>query len=343
MRVPLYHESGSTYRADTCRPLEAAVAAGKVELQALVHGHYPGRCLPRQALPGVKTIGFWDAQQGQDWGLDWHRNEGLELTWLERGCVDFALQHAAFRLRPDDLTITRPWQQHRVGDPHVGAGRLHWLILDVGVRRPHQPWTWPGWVVLTKDDVRELTTGLRLNEQPVWPGTAELGQCFQRISGAVARDRNGDSVSLLAALLNELLVHVLGLFRQRHVDLDERLASSQRTVELFWADLREHLEDLASEWTVERMARRCGLGTTHFIHLTKRLFNLTPGHYLNVCRLKAAAELLVSQPDLSIGNVSAACGFSSSRYFATLFGRHFHSTPSDLRRRSSLAPAAFGP
>ncbi|MGW8256224.1 MAG: AraC family transcriptional regulator [Thermoguttaceae bacterium] len=25
------------------------------------------------------------------------------------------------------------------------------------------------------------------------------------------------------------------------------------------------------------------------------------------------------------------CGFSSSRYFSTLFGQHFHCTPSDFR------------
>lgn len=331
MAVPLYHEAGSTYRADTCGPLEAAVAAGKVELQALAHGHYPGRRLPRRGLPGVKTIGFWDAQQGQDWGLDWHRNEGIELTWLERGFLPFALQHATFRLEPNDLTITRPWQQHRVGQPHVGPGRLHWLILDVGVRRPHQPWQWPDWIVLTKSDLGELTTCLRQNEQPVWHSTADVGQCFQRIGAAVTRDRDGTSISLLAALVNELLIHALEMFRQRHLDLDSHLASSQRTVDLFWADLREHLDALAAEWTLDRMAHRCGLGPTQFIHLTKRLFNMTPGHYLNVCRLEAASQMLVSQPDRSIGDVAAACGFSSSRYFATLFGRHFHCTPSDVR------------
>jgi len=337
MTVPLYYEAGSTYRADTCGPLEAAVAAGKVELHALVHGHYPGRRLPRGMLPGVKTIGFWDAPQRQDWGLPWHRNEGLELTWLEYGCLDFAVQHAAFCLQPSDLTITRPWQQHRVGDPHVGPGRLHWMILDVGVRRPHQAWQWPDWSVLTQNAVRELTTCLRQNEQPVWHGTTEIGRCFQRISNAVARDRGGTSVSLLAVLVNALLVHVLEMFRQRHVDLDSRLASSQRTVELFWAELRERPDELAAEWTLDRMARRCGLGATQFIHLTRRLFNMTPGAYLNLCRLEACWQMLAFRPELRIADVAAACGFSSSRYFATRFGRHFHRTPSEVRRSGCLA------
>jgi AraC family L-rhamnose operon regulatory protein RhaS len=335
MAIPLYQEDGSTYRADTCGPVRTAVAAGRLEHQALVRGQYPGQRLPRGVLPGVKTVGWWDAGEPQVWGLDWHRNEGIELTWLERGGIGFAVDRTACRLRPDDLTITRPWQLHRVGDPHVGAGRLHWLILDVGVRRQHQPWRWPPWVVLTRPDLHELTNCLRLNEQPVWHATPEVGHCFQRIATAVDADREGSSGSLLAALLNELLVLVLDMFRHRRVTLDESLASSQRTVELFWADVREHQEHLASEWTVGLMARRCGLGVTQFIYLTKRLFNMTPVQYLSVCRLEAAQAMLRSQPAVSVGAVAAACGFASSRYFATLFGRHFHCTPSALRDGAS--------
>jgi len=334
MPVPLYQEAGATYRADTCGPLEAAVAAGSVALRALVHGHYPGRRLPPAALPGVKTVGFWDAEGPQGWGLDWHRNEGVELTWLERGTLGFAVEQTAVQLRPNDLTITRPWQRHRVGCPQVGAGRLHWLILDVGVRRPHQAWRWPAWIVLSPTDLRELTNCLRLNEEPVWHATPELGQCFGRIAAAVARDSHGSSVSLLAALVNELLVHALEMFRRRKVTLDEDLATSQRTVELFWADVRDHRSHLAAEWTVGRMARRCGLGATHFIHLTKRLFNLTPVQYLTVCRLEAAAALLTDPRGPSVAEVAQACGFSSSRYFATVFRRHYRRSPSTLKGSS---------
>jgi hypothetical protein len=85
MRVPLYHESGATYRADTCGPLDTAVAADKVELQALVHGHYPGRRLPRHALPGVKTIGFWDAQQAHSFSDLTFFNSPLMRITTSRG------------------------------------------------------------------------------------------------------------------------------------------------------------------------------------------------------------------------------------------------------------------
>ena len=331
MLRPIYQDHGKTFQADTCAPLAYAVRRGQVRLEALVRGHYPGRKLPPKALPGVKTVGFWDARHAQEWGLTWHRNEGIELTFLERGSVAFAVDDHRTRLRADDLTVTRPWQRHRVGDPHVEAGRLHWLILDLGVRRPHQPWRWPAWLVLTKSDREELTDYLRHNERPMWAATPEIRHCFQRIAGAVENDRHGEQASRLAALINELFVLALEMFRQRRVTLDTSLASTERTVELFWADLQRSSDHLAAPWTVEAMARQCGLGVTRFIHHSKQLTNATPITHLTQCRLEAAALLLRAAPGRSILDVALACGFSSSQYFATLFRRQFGSTPTAYR------------
>ena len=331
MRRPIYQDVDQTYQADTCRGLIEGAAAGQVRLEALVHGHYPGRPLPRGALPGVKTFGFWDAVADQNWGLDWHRNEGIELTFLESGRLEFAVDRTRCQLRPHHLTVTRPWQAHRVGDPHVTAGRLHWLILDVNVRRPHQPWRWPAWLVLTPGDRDELTRLLRHNEEPVWPATPKLAACFHEIAHAVETDDGGRNVSRLTVCLNDLFLLVLDLFRSHPVPLDRSLTSTQRTVQLFWQELQQNREHLAVEWTVARMAKRCGLGVTRFTQLSKELTNMPPMQYLNRCRLTAAAELLVRQPDLSITEVALECGFGSAQYFTTLFGGVFGVTPKRYR------------
>ena len=336
MFIPIYQEHGKTYQADTCAPLATAVARGYVQLAALARGHYPGRKLAQAALPGVKSLGFWDARYPQDWGLEWHRNEGIELTFLERGGVEFAVDRHVCQLHPDDLTITRPWQRHRVGNPYVGAGRLHWLILDVGVRRPHQPWYWPSWLVLTKTDLRELTHILRHTERPVWRATPEIRLCFQRIAQAITDDRAGHNISKLTAYLNELFVLVLEMCHQRRVPLDESLSSTQRTVALFWGDLRQHREHLAEPWTVEMMARQCGLGITHFIHHTKQLANITPIQYLTRSRLELAAQLLRETPTRSILDIALDCGFSSSQYFATQFRRQLGQPPRAYRQNVIL-------
>jgi AraC family L-rhamnose operon regulatory protein RhaS len=326
-RIPIYTSQQQVRQADSCQPLVQAVEAGELRMETLAHGHYPGRRLPRHALSEVKTLGFWDADQPQSWGLGWHQNEGIELCLLERGTLQFAIEGESWQLKPNDLTVTRPWQRHRLGAPNIGPGRLHWLILDLGVRRPHQVWHWPSWILLSPSDLDELTSILRHNEHPVWHNATQVCECFVRIAHAVQTDRDGSNVSWLTVLINELLLHTLDLFRRHDVTLDESLSDSLRTVELFVEDLHAEHEQLAEEWTLGRMAEACGLGVTRFTDCFRRLTNATPMHYLNRLRLQMAAELLVQQPAPSNTELAKQCGFSSPQYFATVFRRHFGCTP----------------
>ena len=177
----VFTSPGEKYHADRCEPLRQAVRRGGVRLAAFSRRSYPGCPLPAGMLPEVSTVGFWDATGSQNWGLDWHRNEGIEVTYLARGRSAFLVDKEEFLLESGSLTITRPWQQHRLGNPYIGPSRLCFLILDVGVRRPDQAWQWPDWLILSPPDLRRLTTLLSQNEQPVWRGNEEIGAAFEKL------------------------------------------------------------------------------------------------------------------------------------------------------------------
>ncbi len=330
--VPTFHDDQGVFLADSCQPLVEASARGAVRLEALVHGHYPGCQLPSNILPGLKTAGFWDALGPQDWGLPWHRNEGIELCFLESGSVTFSTDESEWTLHPDNMTITRPWQRHCVGNPNIGACRLHWVIIDLKVRRPNQEWKWPPWLVLSSDDLAELSNILRHTERIVWHASSDLRRCFQSVAQAVQDSPNGSSVSALTVRLNELLLLLLLLVRRQELRLDEGLSSTRRTVELFLKELSRDREQLVSPWTVEQMAASCGLRVTQFVHHVRCLTNMTPMHYLSHCRLDYAAGLLLEYPKRSVTDISLDCGFSSSQYFATVFGARFECAPKEYRR-----------
>lgn len=317
------------YEADTCEPLRAAAQAGELELRALVRGAYPGRQLPRGKLPEVKTVGYWDAPREQRWGLPWHRNEGIELTFLQRGHLHFGVGDANYRLSRGAMTITRPWQRHKVGHPNVGPSRLCWLILDVGVRRPNQPWTWPPWMVLSPSDLERLTHLLRHCEQPVWRGDREIEACFERLGEAVAADRDGSSFSRLTLHINELFVCLREMMERREPKLDASLSSSLRTVQLFLDSLGEQA---AEEWTLEKMAAQCGLGRSRFTHYCRQITNVSPMEHLTLCRLRLAQRLLKDQPALGVLDVALQSGFQSGQYFATVFRKQYGCTPREYRR-----------
>jgi AraC-like DNA-binding protein len=329
--IPIYKDHDDTYRADSCRPLVAASEKKRIHLDALRHGHYPGRTLPAGAMPGLKMAGFWDAQTDQDWGLDWHRNEGIEVTLLESGSLCFGVEDHHYNLHPDHLTIMRPWQRHSLGNPHITASRLIWLIIDLGVRRPNEAWKWPSWLVLSRPDIDELTNILRHNEQPVWTANPDIRKCFRALAQAVATDRDGSHISHLLLRISELFLLLLEMLRAKEVKLDQSLSSTRRTVELFLHDLRAHQENLSLKWSLEEMAKSCGLGLTQFVHHVRCVTNMSPLQYLNYSRLDCAAHMLRESNGTSITDVALACGFSSSQYFATQFDRRFGISPKEFR------------
>jgi AraC-like DNA-binding protein len=328
----LYQDRDASYRADRCAPLVEAVAGGQTTLKALARAGYPGQPLRRGELPGVLSLGFWDASNPQNWGLPLHRNEGIELTFLQRGKLAFSVHSRHYTLAPGDLTITRPWQPHSVGNPHIAPGRLHWLILDVAVRRPHDRWIWPDWLILTAKDRKQLTTLLSHNENPVWHADNPIADSFERIADTLQRQNAEIPVSRLVIHINHLLLSITELLRQRRIELQSRLNTSQRTVELYLEQLHSDPNLLAHPWTTAEMARQCGLGTTHFNSLCKKITNSTPAKFLCSARVKLAQNLL-RNTDQSITHIAYACGFSSSQYFATVFQEILRCSPRQFRSR----------
>jgi len=328
-RPPIYRKHNKCHRADTCKALVDATTNGEVRLEALVRGAYPGRSLPPGALPHLKSVGFWHADHDQDWGLDWHRNEGIEITFLESGEIGFGVNNHRYAPRPGDLMITRPWQPHTVGTPTIGASRLHWLILDVGVRQPHQAWKWPTWLILDRRDLKELTAMLRENEQPVWRGNHEVEDCFRRISQLVENfETSSTATSRLTLLINELFVVVLEMLRVHDIKREGSLLHAERTTAMFLHELESSLE---KAWTIDIMADCAGLKRTRFAHYCKRLKNMTPVQYLNHLRVEKGKILLRERPDLSLAEMGLQCGFYSGQYFATAFKRLEGLTPGQYR------------
>ena len=318
------------YIPDRCDPLIEAATNGDLSMKGLSRYNYPGQGLPDSVLTGVCSIGYWDAKIDQSWGLDWHRNEGIEFTFLESGNLYFSTEKEQLNLDPGSFTITRPWQLHKVGAPNVTIGKLYWLIIDVGVKQPHQAWEWPSWIILAKEDLDYLTKILRQNDVCVWKTDKKLSKCFIELGRCLDNSELEIPHSKLCVLINDLLLEMLCLFKRGHMELDLSLIQNLRTVEVFLEYLRNNFEKF---WTLEDMAEHCGLGKTSLSKYCKQLTNMSPVNYLINIRLEAAVKLLSCKDLLNITSVCYECGFSSSQYFATTFKKRYHWTPSEYRER----------
>ncbi len=329
-KIAYIETNGRIHNPDSCDSLETAWRNNKIELQTLARGTYPGKKLRDDELPGIKSIGFWDARTTQNWGLDWHRNEGIEICFLESGTLDFYLNNQSHALIPNMLTITRPWMPHKLGNPIIGLSKLHWFILDLNVRQPHQEWRWPDWIILRNEDLHELTDILRRNEKPVWAVGKDVKDSFIEIGKLITSNQKKFTESKIKIRINEIFIQLLEVFTFEKPVLNDSLIQSKRSVEMFLDSLHEMLHE---QWTLDEMARYCGLGITQFSKYCYELTNATPINYLNQLRIKKARQLLINEPEKSITELAFECGFSSNQYFTNVFKRNFNLSPSHYRSK----------
>jgi len=337
-KLPIFKTGNDIYQADTCSALCEAVTRKTLTMRALTHGHYPGERLSKHVMPGLLSVGYWNAEHKQDWGLDWHRNEGLELSFLRSGSVEFATVNHSQTLVPNNMTICGPWQLHRVGTPFIDTGILQWLILDQKIRSADQQWTWPNWIVLTKQDLDELARLLLYNPQPVCVANSKMVNCWEQLFRAVRDDANESRFSQIAVAVNELLLLLLLFLRDNEKSKQDDtvliLPPSLHTVKLFLKELESIPQLLEKEWSVKEMAKLCRMSESHFTQCCRKLTNKSPAHFLNYCRVQYALSLMARNPQRSITDIALDCGFTTSQYFATVFKKMTGKTPSSYLNAS---------
>jgi AraC-like DNA-binding protein len=325
----IFYDVDGTHKADTCENLKAAKKRNELFHAAYAHGCYPGVKMPPKMLPELCVACIWDANKDQSWGLPMHRNEGIEFGYLTRGNLDFIVEDTPYLLKAGNLTVTRPWQPHQVGNPLIKASRMHWLIIDVGVRRPNDPWKWPSWINFAPHDLQKLTRLLSHNEQVVWQGNKYIERCFEKIAEYVERNEEPERVQTRLQLhINELFLELYEMLQSTNIELDACLSSARRSVEMFLSGLTEHID---YPWTLEEMARHCNLGRSQFANYCKRITNMTAAEYLTHCRIEKAKSLLSLNTDMNILDIALSCGFESSQYFATVFRKNTGHTPSHYK------------
>ncbi|MBB2899297.1 AraC family L-rhamnose operon regulatory protein RhaS [Kineococcus radiotolerans] len=327
----MFRGSDGTYRDDPSAPLRRAGARGDIGLWAWGRNAYPGALLEDGVLPGVLNAGLWEVTADQDWGLDWHLNEGVEVTFVTHGRAGFSTETTQRDLQRGWISVTRPWQRHRIGLPTVTACTLGWFILDVGALLPNQTWRWPGWLPLPPGDLDRLAALLRGSDRSVWPASTGMVHAAERMERTM-REQTRRTTAHLGLRISEVLLELIDVLEGEEPELDPHFASAERSVAVFLKSLPSHLSEA---WTVDAMAKHCGLGRTRFIYHCRQAVNATPMDYLTGLRVDRALDLLTGT-DLTISEIALSCGFSSSQYFATVFRQHCNRSPRDARRARDL-------
>ncbi len=319
-------------KADDCSPLIEAEKRGQVDLVSYGRGQYPGKRLRKGQLRGLRTIGYWDAVGVQTWGLPMHRNEGIEICYLLSGETAFATDSEQCVLRPGDITITRPWQRHCLGDPAIRACKLFWFILDVESGDGRAAWEFPSWIGPDAESRRALLGVFRKNQRCHVRDERQGLRGFMEKACSRLGEEGTLSIARVAYTINFLLLEVAERLSGGILEESSDPQGFDRTIREFFRGLESSVDKAAEQWSVADIAHACRVGVTYLTASCREIFNTTPSEQLNKIRLFHAARLLKDNAEKSVTEVAMLTGFSTSQYFATKFRKQFGLTPQSYRK-----------
>ena len=104
---------------------------------------------------------------------------------------------------------------------------------------------------------------------------------------------------------------------------------ADRRIATVMSYMRENLDQPIS---LGDMAAAAGLSPFHFLRVFKAATGQTPRRSLSAMRLRCARRYL-ERTDLSVTEISEACGFATPSQLATSFRQEYGMSPTDFRRR----------
>ena len=134
------------------------------------------------------------------------------------------------------------------------------------------------------------------------------------------------------------LYALLGLIIHR-LQLNTRAPQAKKTLNVHRLQNYIH-HHLAEPITLDQLARQASLSSPHFSRVFRKLFSVSPMHYVLQKRIAQACSLL-TETSMQLKQISRAIGYDDPYYFSRLFKKMMGANPSAWRR--TRQPSRFQP
>lgn len=123
---------------------------------------------------------------------------------------------------------------------------------------------------------------------------------------------------------------VLLLARRDIPYADFKAAESRENTAVF-QEIKLYLEEnYAESITLEKLARKYHMSSSHLSHRYKEIYGIAPINYLLNVRI-AHAIMMLNSTDLSVKEISMQVGYENEMYFSSLFKRFTQESPTNYR------------
>jgi AraC family L-rhamnose operon regulatory protein RhaS len=256
-----------------------------------------------------------------------HKNQGMEITYVEKGMLDWMVEGIPEKVEPGSIFFTLPWQVHGSLNPYEPDNQVWHILfhLEEDYPRPRSQFRFPASLGFTAGEMNTLSRAFAASSRHGFRATPAMRRLLPELIAELQSShdlRDAYSISLLRIILVELKRIVNG----EAVDKETHSWSEKKVQSL----LSELSSTCDQQWTLKQMADRCGIQRTRLNTVFQKLTGGTPMEYLSRLRIERAKTLL-RETEMKIIDIAFDCGFGSSQYFANTFKHATGLTPSRYR------------
>lgn len=265
-----------------------------------------------------------------------HKNRGMEITYIEKGMLEWMAEGIPEKVVAGSVYFTLPWQIHGSVNPTEPDNTIWHVLFHLEKDYPsiQSSFRFPRAFGFSKAEMQILSTVFASSPRHCFPATPAMRNLMPTLIGELQSTHemhDAHSRTLLRAVLVELKRIVSG----EVVDTGAHTYSEQR-VQALIASLPASCDH---HWTLAEMAEHCGIQRTQLGKVFQKLTGSTPMEYLFRIRMERAKTLL-RESDIKIIDIAFECGYGTSQYFANTFKQATGATPSEYRKHFSGLSAA---
>lgn len=254
----------------------------------------------------VPIIMFSDVKKYRNVPFKINKHIDLELLFVEDGKLEMHLDDAVFYAVKGDIVVANHNVLHNIV-PMTESVSYECIIIDRDFCERYG-------FLIEKKHIQEI-----IRDQ-------QLFDLMNRIKPQMGKERR---TFFTAEVTIEVLQILLILFQKYTTEVSSAETTGGRLMaEKGLEYIHEHFcEDIE----VDDVANYSGYSKYYFCRRFKEITGCTVNTYINMQRATYAKELL-SEANMNISEVAAACGFNNIPYFSQIFRRYVGRSPSEFKK-----------
>lgn len=269
--------------------------------------------LTTEALPRQQMVlrNVASATYGGDWHSIPHAHSYTELFYIVGGQGQFQINERTFPVQAHQLVVVNPNIIHT--EVSYETHPLEYIVLGI--------------------EGLELTiSGSEEAQYCIYsfPEQNDVLTCMQHVLLEM-QERRPEYETLCLAYMDIIMVQ---LMRNASVSVSQsqsRFPSNRQCAAVLQYIDQHYKESI----TLDLLAEKVSINKYYMAHAFKREYGVSPINYLIACRIREGKRLL-AETDLSLSQIAAVLGFSSSSYFSQSFRNAEGLSPTEYRKANQV-------